>query len=216
MKIGTDAMVFGALIDGSYKAKALDVGTGTGVLSLMVAQRFPQLHIRAIEIEPGAALEASANFRKSPFADRLEVIHGDFIQMAHAPFDLIFTNPPYFERSHKSASQERNLARHDESLPLGKLFSKVSSLLSPNGSFWIILPHQTMDQYMPEAASCGLFPEKEVLIFGKKGQPVRKIIVFSKQRGMLTQSTFTVRNADSTYTDEYKDLTSEYHFNVLK
>lgn len=217
MKIGTDAMIFGALIDAEGKTRALDIGTGTGVLSLMVAQKNPDIYITASEIEATAAAEAAYNFQHAPFAGRLKVLPGDFLQLeAEAPFDLIFSNPPYFENSSKSLAANRNLARHDDNLPLGLLFQKTAALLAADGAFWLILPHLTMDQYYPEAALHNLHPVREILVFGKTGQPVRKITAFSKMPGELIQSTLVVRNEDGTYTAAYKQLTADFHFNVLQ
>ncbi len=217
MKIGTDAMVFGAIIDTEGKKSALDIGAGTGVLSLMAAQQNQELKIIAVEIEAKAAAEARQNFQNSPFHNQLQLLHADFLQMeGKNQFDVIFSNPPYFENSSKSTVGNRNLARHDDNLPLNLLFQKVSALLSENGNFWLILPHLTMDQYYAEAISNELYPETEICIFGKKDQLVRKITSFSKARNNLVQTELIIRNSDGTYTDEYKKLTQEFHFNVLK
>lgn len=216
MKIGTDAMILGAFIAVEGKSFALDIGTGTGVLSLMAAQRSADLKILAIDIEAGAAAEATENFRNSPFHVQIEAKHIDFLQLdAVNRFDLIFSNPPYFERSSKSGISNRDLARHDDSLLLQSLFRKTTELLTENGHFWLILPHATMDQYLPEAISNGLFPSLEIQIFGKPDQLVRKIVSFSKQECQTEQKALIVRNSDGTYTKAYKQLTEAYHFNQL-
>lgn len=215
MKIGTDAMIFGALIETNGKKQALDIGTGTGVLSLMAAQQNPQLQVTAIEIESNAASEARHNFENSPFTERLKVLHQDFLTLENHAFDLIFSNPPYFENAYKSGVQGRDFARHDDSLPLGKLFQRISELLSDEGHCWLILPHLTMDQYDSEARSLGLFLEKEIAVFGKKEQLVRKISCFSKSQKQPICETLVVRNADGSYTEQYKELTREFHWNVL-
>lgn len=215
MKIGTDAMIFGALIETRGKKQALDIGTGTGVLSLMAAQQNPQLQVTAIEIEANAAREARHNFENSPFRDRLKVLHQDFLTLENQSFDLIFSNPPYFGNAYKSGVQERDFARHDDVLPLGKLFQRISELLSDDGHCWLILPHLTMDQYAIEAVSLGLFLQKEVSVFGKKDQLVRKISCFSKTQKEPVYETLVVRNADGSYTEQYKELTREFHWNVL-
>lgn len=217
MKIGTDSMVFGALIDTNNKTSGLDIGTGTGVLSLMVAQKNSQLQIKSIEIEEKAFAEAAMNFLNSPFSNQMQAIHGDFLEMeSENQFDLIFSNPPYFENSSKSGIENRDLARHDNSLPLDLLFKKVTDLLSDNGHFWLILPHLTMDNHYPNALKNNLFPETEIAVFGKENQLVRKITAFSKIQSKIISRDLVVRNLDGTYTKEYKDLTKDYHFNVLK
>lgn len=217
MKIGTDSMVFGAFIDAMHKQNALDIGTGTGVLSLMVAQKNPELKILAVEIEANAFQEAKTNLSESIFKEQLDIVHADFLGFAFGQtFDLIFSNPPYFENSSKSGVSTRDLARHDDHLPLHSLFEKVSQLLSDTGDFWLILPNLTMDQYSSAAVENKLFPKREISVFGKANQLVRKITVFSKNQTELISEDFVIRNADNTYTEAYKTLTEAYHFNVLK
>jgi len=217
MKIGTDSMVFGALIDVEDKFNALDIGTGTGVLSLMIAQKNPKLKITAIEIEANAFEEAKMNFNNSSFQNQLSALHVDFLEFkSDEKFDLIFSNPPYFENASKSLKPSKNLARHDDSLPLNKLFEKASDLLTEKGIFWVILPNLTFDTYLDFAIDQGFHLIKQIEIFGKKNQLVRKIGAFSKIIKPLEFSNLIVRKNDGNYTHEYKKLTSEYHFNELK
>jgi tRNA1Val (adenine37-N6)-methyltransferase len=217
MKIGTDSMVFGSLIDVEGKSNALDIGTGTGVLSLMTAQRNPSLKITAIEIEADAFDEAKINFDNSSFKPQLTAFHVDFLNFSpDSKFDLIFSNPPYFENASKSSSQQKNLARHDDSLPLNVLFEKVAVQLTENGLFWVILPNLTFDTYSEFASKIGLHLFKQIEIFGKENQLVRKIGAFSKINKSLDHSRLIIRKNDGNYTDEYKELTIDYHFNVLK
>jgi tRNA1Val (adenine37-N6)-methyltransferase len=217
MKIGTDSMVFGSLIDVEGKSNALDIGTGTGVLSLMTAQRNPSLEITAIEIDAGAFVEAKMNFNNSSFKPQLTAFHVDFLNFSpDSKFDLIFSNPPYFENASKSSSQQKNLARHDDSLPLNVLFEKVAVHLTENGLFWVILPNLTFDTYSEFASKIGLHLFKQIEIFGKENQLVRKIGAFSKINKSLDHSRLIIRKNDGNYTDEYKELTIDYHFNVLK
>jgi tRNA1Val (adenine37-N6)-methyltransferase len=217
MKIGTDSMVFGSLIDVEGKSNALDIGTGTGVLSLMTAQRNPSLKITAIEIEADAFDEAKINFENSSFQPQLTAFHVDFLDFSpDSKFDLIFSNPPYFENASKSSSQQKNLARHDDSLPLNVLFEKVAVHLTENGLFWVILPNLTFDTYSEFASKIGLHLFKQIEIFGKENQLVRKIGAFSKINKSIDHSRLIIRKNDGNYTDEYKELTIDYHFNVLK
>jgi tRNA1Val (adenine37-N6)-methyltransferase len=217
MKIGTDSMVFGSLIDVEGKSNALDIGTGTGVLSLMTAQRNPSLKITAIEIEADAFDEAKINFDNSSFKPQLTAFHVDFLNFSpDSKFDLIFSNPPYFENASKSSSLQKNLARHDDSLPLNVLFEKVAVHLTENGLFWVILPNLTFDTYSEFASKIGLHLVKQIEIFGKENQLVRKIGAFSKINKSLDYSRLIIRKNDGNYTDEYKELTIDYHFNVLK
>lgn len=216
MKIGTDAMILGSLIGTENAMHGLDVGTGTGVLALMVAQKKRNLEILGLEIEREAYEEASYNFENSPFNAQLSAIHCDFIHFEHAPFDLIFSNPPFFENSSKTNSLKRNLARHDDSLPLTDLFRQVERLLTQDGHFWVILPATTCDEYLPIAERLGLYPEQISSIFGKENQLTRKVVAFIKSQKPTSFSEFIVRNTDGTYTEMYKKLTLDYHFNQLK
>jgi len=217
MKIGTDSMVLGSMIDVEGKSNALDIGTGTGVLSLMTAQRNNQLKITAIEIETNAFQEAKMNFKTSKFESQLTAFHIDFLDYhPETKFDLIFSNPPYFENASKSLNQEKNLARHDDSLPLELLFKKVANHLTEDGLFWVILPDLTFDTYLEFAKEIGLQLVKQIEIFGKENQLVRKIGAFSKINKSLEHSRLIIRKNDGNYTDEYKKLTVDYHFNVLK
>ena len=217
MKIGTDSMVFGSLIDVEGKSNALDIGTGTGVLSLMTAQRNPSLKITAIEIEADAFDEAKINFENSSFQPQLTAFHIDFLNFSpDSKFDLIFSNPPYFENASKSSSLQKNLARHDDSLPLNVLFEKGALHLTENGLFWVILPNLTFDTYSEFASKIGLHLVKQIEIFGKENQLVRKIGAFSKINKSIEHSRLIIRKNDGNYTDEYKKLTVDYHFNVLK
>lgn len=216
MKIGTDALIFGSLIAVNQKNTALDIGTGTGVLALMIAQKNPDLQLIGLEIEVEAFLEAQSNFQQSPFHAQLNAVHGDFLEFKSSPVDLIFSNPPYFENSSKANSSKRNLARHDDSLPLIDLFHRVSELLTQDGHFWIILPATTVDEYLPIAEKIGLYPEEVISIFGKENQLIRKVVSFTKHRKSTAFSELIVRNSDGTYTNMYKKLTEAYHFNQLK
>ncbi len=217
MKIGTDSMLFGSLIDVEGKSNALDIGTGTGVLSLMTAQRNRQLKITTIEIEVNAFQEAKNNFKTSKFDGQLTALHVDFLDYhPETKFDLIFSNPPYFENASKSLNPKKNLARHDDSLPLNKLFEKASDLLTQEGHFWVILPYLTFDTYLDFARKQGFYLVKEIEVFGTENQLVRKIGAFSKTKEQLELSNLIVRKSDGNYTEEYKSLTSEYHFNQLK
>lgn len=216
MKIGTDAMLFGALIDSAGKKNALDIGTGTGVLSLMVAQKNPRIQIKAIEIEEIAFHEAKDNFKNSVFHHQLGAIHGDLKDFnPKERFDLIFTNPPYFTNSSKSVSQTRNIARHTDTLSLQELASKVSELVTDDGDIWVILPEEQMQLLTNKMKNLNFFANEKILIFGKSNQIVRQIICFSKIYKQIVQRELVIRDQNNQYTEEYKRLTSEYHFNKL-
>jgi tRNA1Val (adenine37-N6)-methyltransferase len=219
MKVGTDALVLGSLISFPNASSGLDIGTGSGVIALMVAQEHPNLYIDAIELDLAAANEASFNFKASPFSNRLTCLCHDFIDFQpEKKYDLIFSNPPFFEGSFKSSNQQRNAARHDDGLPLPILFQHVSNLLAEMGLFWIILPAATFDTYLLKASQVGLNCMTEISIYGKPNQLTRKIGCFVKQSNHLaqrTQKTIVIRDENGKYTTDYRQLTQYFHFNEI-
>lgn len=212
MKIGTDAMVLGALIDSSDKKKGLDIGTGTGVLPLMVAQINSSITIQSIEIDTESAKEAELNFQNSPWSDRLNICSGDFISYEfNQTFDLIFSNPPYFENGLLNESSRKANTRHEESLPLIDLFEKVSKLLSTEGQFWLILPYERAQKWKSTAEDMDLFCIQEITIHGKPNLPKRVVFCFSPMKDKFIQKDIVIRNNDNSYSEEYKILTQNFH-----
>lgn len=221
MKIGTDAFLLGALIDFAGKFRALDIGTGTGVLSLIATQKNSALECIAVEIDAAAAEEATKNFANSPFARKPQLLLGDFLSLSQTTlasdsFDLIFSNPPFFEQSLNSPDQQRNLARHDASLPLNQLFENAARLLHPNGDLWVILPHLSSDKQMIKNAEMGLYPKQIITIEGVAGKVIRKIVRYQKVPTVTKHQTVVVRLEDGRYTEDYKNRTADLHFNKLK
>lgn len=212
MKVNTDAMILGSLIEAKGKIKGLDIGTGTGVLSLMIAQRNTQIEIEAIEIDQESAEEAILNFKNSNWFNRLKLNQIDFLdfQSPHL-FDLIVSNPPYFENGILNSSSRKAKTRHEESLPLIRLIEKSAELLSENGDFWVILPFETAFKWKEKALSIQLFCRKEIIVFSKKNQPKRIVYCFSKMNDDTQSLSVTIRNEDNTYSEEYKKLTRDFH-----
>ena len=135
-------------------SEVLDIGTGSGILALMVAQRFPAARVHAVELEPDAAQQASENVERSPFRDRITVHHRAF-QGWEGSVDLAVCNPPFFHGHPKSQDRKRNLARHDDTLPLSALFTSVKACLSENGEFAMVFPEDRAEELMSVAQSSG-------------------------------------------------------------
>jgi tRNA1Val (adenine37-N6)-methyltransferase len=212
MKVGTDAMVLGSLVDLDLKGKCLEIGTGTGVISLMLLQRSPELFITAIDIDYESSEEAIQNFSNSPWSSRVNGINCDFLNYSFdTKFDLIVTNPPYFENGLLNNSKRKAATRHEDSLPLLNLFEKSSSLLSDKGNFWLILPFETASKWKDVSKDFDLFCKEEVTIFGKPNSPKRIVFCFSKEEVECIQKDLIIRNSDNTYTDQYKLLTFDFH-----
>jgi tRNA1Val (adenine37-N6)-methyltransferase len=207
MKVGTDSMILGSFLDKNYTGNALDIGAGTGVLSLMLAQNSPDLQIDAIEIDKEAFSELEENFSKSPFDNDILAIYGDFLSFDfQQKYDVIISNPPFFHNSLKSEIGKKNLARHSDSLSIIDLFSKVESLLYENGVFCIILPHSNL---IPENK---LQCERKIQIFGKENHLTRTIYFFRKMSQLETSNlSFVIRDEFGNYTEEYKLLTKDFH-----
>ena len=214
MKVGTDAMILGALVCTTGKKRGLDIGAGTGVLSLMLAQRNVRLRIDALEIDQDASLGAKFNFDQSDWGQRLKSIYADILDYSsEEKYDLIFSNPPYYQDYLISSNDRIARAKHTSFLPIEKLISSVNSLLSEDGDFWIIVPANSgQNRWIKTCREAGLNLQKEIAIHGKEGDPIKRMIYcFSRNQLPLENLIFTVRSLDGSYTDEYINLTSEYH-----
>jgi len=212
MKIGTDALLLGSLCTFNDARTLLDIGTGTGVLSMMLAQRFNPDSITALEINSEAVKDARFNFEQSPFKTEFNLLHQDLrVWNTEARFDGIISNPPFFENSSKSESNERNTARHTDDLPFDVLFSACSALLSETGRFWIIVPTTSRESSSMYAEAAQLYLNELIHIHGKLNRPVRIILAFSKQQSIVKERTLTVRDETGNYTNEYIELTRDFH-----
>jgi len=160
MKVGTDALILGSwagklrFSEALSPAQILDIGTGSGILALMLAQRFPQARVDAIELEPDAAAQAVQNVFESPFSERITV-HERAFQGWGGSADLIVCNPPFFHNHPKSTDRKRNLARHDDTLPLTALFSSVRRCLSVEGEFALVFPEDRAEELKEVAQERG-------------------------------------------------------------
>lgn len=211
MKVGTDSMLLGAFLNHNYKGNSLDIGAGTGVLSFMLTQNSPEIDIDSIEIDDQAFLELAENIQDNPFENKITPIHADFLKYDfNKKYNLIISNPPFFENSLKSELQQKNLARHTDSLSIQDLFLKVESLLIENGEFWLILPSQN------QIPASSLYCVKRIEIFGKPSQLTRTIYCFTKKSSEeKEEKSFLIRDEFGNYTEEYKLLTKEFHNKVL-
>lgn len=160
MKVGTDALILGSWAGGLQFSEAvqperiLDIGTGSGILALMLAQRFPSAVVDAIELEPDAADQATQNVQGSPFAERITV-HPRAFQGWERQADLVVCNPPFFHNHPKSTDRKRNLARHDDTLPLQTLFSNVKRCLTDRGEFALVFPEDRAEELREVAHQFG-------------------------------------------------------------
>ncbi|MDR0802948.1 methyltransferase [Fluviicola sp.] len=212
LKVGTDSMVLGTLCHWDSPGKLLDIGTGTGVLTLMCAQRFPFEEIIGLEISEEAFLDAQINAWNNPFTSRILIVN-QAIQnyWPEFQFDAIISNPPFFENSFKNPDKQKSLARHTDSLTFSELLDAISRLLSPAGKAWIILPFEAHEAFVQHADQKNLFPANLITIFGKPGKQTRTIVSLRKQQTNVQESSFCIRDEYRNYTEEYKELTKEFH-----
>lgn len=212
LKVGTDAMVFGALINTKYKANALDIGAGTGVLSLMMAQRNPDLFIEAIEIEPGAAKDCDFNFKNATWKNRLKLHQANFLNHDFdKSFDLIISNPPFYANGLLSASPNVNLSKHNNVLPFEALFKKSAECMCESGEFWMIAPHEHRDVLKQLAQVVNWHLRSEITVFAKPERPSRVILSFSPIPSEKLTSELLIREDSGNYSAQYKALTIDFH-----
>ena len=214
LKVGTDAMLLGAFIDATNKKSGLDLGAGTGVLSLMVAQKNTEIQLDAIEINSLAAAECSFNFEQSAWSNRLKCLEGDYLSIDFQKrYDLIFSNPPYHLESIIGTDLDYNRAKHSDSNELAELFRLVNRILSEDGDFWLILPFQLQTYIQELAVKNQLYCKQLIQIHAKENKPNTRIICqFQKKQSNLSVSDFFIRNADNSYTEAYIQLTKAFHY----
>ena len=222
MKVCTDACFFGAWAIGHealQKASSiLDIGTGTGLLSLMTAQKNTHGTITAVEIEPNAANQALSNFALSPWKEKLSVINAsiqDFASASTARFDCIISNPPFFESDLPSPNDHKNLAAHSAALPWEIFAEVVSKLLVNYGCFYVIIPSiraYTMQKLME---TNGLQLIEETTVFNKEKQlPFRSFLQFKKtteKPASIERNKLYIKGPSNEYTDEFKSLLKGYY-----
>ena len=220
-KIGTDAMILGALVNpksiGIENPKTiLDVGTGCGVIALMLAQQFPSAKITGIDIDEHAVLQAKSNFENANFPNPFESLHQNFLEYNPTQkLDLIVSNPPYFNTKMPSSDLQRSLARHESSMSLQGLINHSAKLLSERGELWLILPSERTEELITE--NLGLDLKHRIKIYGKPNRHVRDVLVFSNVNSQRENilSELTIRDFENQYTEEYIALTIDFHFNKL-
>ena len=216
MKVSLDACIFGALIDVSKSQRILDIGTGTGLLSLMVAQRCGAT-IDAVELDEKAAQQARDNFQQSPWADRLNLIHSA-VQQYDAPelYDTFICNPPFFEHSLTSPDAARSLARHTDSLTFKELASAIQTHLAEGGQAWILLSTASSEAFLKEVHQTNrLQPVSVISLRPNRQRPDhRNIHVVRKsqpsEKNDRTIRQLTLMGENQGYTTEIKRLLGEY------
>ena len=213
MKISTDSVLIGAWVDPSKAKRILDIGTGTGVIALMLAQR-SSAKIDAIDIDSGACLQATINFLKSDWSNRLRTHHSSLQEFSSQErYDIIVSNPPFFPCPSTHKEKEGAQARFTHKLSFGELAENVIRLLSPKGSFYCILPIHEGAYFTNEAEKRNLFLTNYIWVktTDRKKFPKRISMRFEFSRKNIQDDKIIVIQTDNRYTDEYKELTKEYY-----
>lgn len=215
MKVGTDGVLLGAWTSVQHSRRILDIGTGTGLVALMLAQR-SQSAITALEIDSQAAVQATENFGRSPWRDRVEVVVADFKQYRpDTQFDVIVSNPPYFVDSMKCPDNQRSIARHNNELTYDDLLRGVSVLLSPDGAFTLVIPTDAADRVKDIAQTYCLYPAQQLDVITKPGgTPKRTLITFTFTQQECRTEELLTEVARHQYSDAYAALTKEYHMKL--
>ena len=215
MKVCTDSCILGAYAQVNQAQKILDIGTGTGLLSLMAAQR-SSAHITAIEIDEQAAQQAKENIYISPWANRIKVKNislQDFAKENQESYDLIMCNPPFYKQSFKSPDEARNVAMHSQELTFAEIIQFCFEFLAAEGLLYILLPPPESSDFNQLALSAGLYRQEQLQIFTKEaGKHIRTIQVFGRlPAAKVPELTLCIRQKDETYTTPFRNLLKDYY-----
>jgi tRNA1Val (adenine37-N6)-methyltransferase len=217
MKIGADSVLLGAWcpIDNN-PFSVLDIGAGTGILSLMLAQRSNASQIDAIEIDEDAYEQCVENFESSPWGDRLFCFHAgldEFVEEPEDQYDIIISNPPYYSEDFKTGNEQRDLARFQDAMPFEDLVEAAHLLLSENGIFAVIIPFKEEEKFINLCGNFELFPIKVTRVKGTPTTPIkRSLLAFKRyELSVLTADELIIETARHQYTDDYIDLTKDFY-----
>ena len=218
MKVGTDSVLLGAWANGEGATAILDAGTGSGLLALMMAQRFNEAQIDAIDIVEDAVMQTRENASLSPWNNRIRVIHQSFQEYAltHADrYDMVICNPPYLSDSLQSPHQHRTTARHNHALPFTDLAQCVNKVLRPDGRFCVVIPIDQQNKMEQAMAEQSYFPAKRMTIYHNHNrEPKRILIEFSQSTApCINQELQIETDQRHHYTDDYKNLTQHFYLN---
>lgn len=217
MKVNTDGVLLGAWVNVEFAQSVVDVGTGTGVIALMLAQR-SSAAITAIEIEKNAAQEADLNIQNSKWSNRISVHPVSFQEFAKTTknaFDLVVSNPPFFSNGVKNQCQNKSLARHNDSLPFSSFIEGSVQILTPKGKLAVILPANQSRQFTEIANANGLYLNRLTEI---KPSPLKEanryLMEFSGNQTTTIKDELTIYSDNGAdYTEQYKNLTQDFYLN---
>jgi len=224
MKVGTDGILLGASVEVAGVEKILDIGCGSGLIGIMLAQRTKESVIHAVEIDEAAYLQAAGNMALSPWKKRLEAFCcsiQDYSMVTDHRYDLVVSNPPFFSGGTFSANEDRNNVRHTVKLPNGDLLMAARKLLKKNGRFCVILPYLEGLRFQEQAEQYGFHCTKMTEVVPKEGRPVERLILQFEleanelESKELVTNELVVHEADGKYTAAYVDLTKAFYRDMV-
>lgn len=216
MKVGTDGVLLGAWAPVTQVDTILDIGTGSGLLALMLAQRTPETSlIDAVELDTAATQQAQENVQASPWASRITVHQADIRHWAppvNRRYSLIVSNPPFFEQGSACSSAERAQARYTTTLSYPALLSCAQQWITDQGLFCLILPAMTADEFITQANQLGWQLRLRTDVAGKEHRPSQRVLLgLSLQPGTLTHTELAIRGADNLYSPAHRQLTRDFY-----
>lgn len=219
MKIGTDGVLLGAWTSAENTPfSILDIGAGTGIISLQMAQRSDAEIIDAIEIDEDAHEQCVENFENSDWSDRLFCYHAslnEFAEEIDDEYDLIISNPPFYSEDYKSQNNSRDLARFTDALPFEHLIIGVSKLLSETGVFSVILPKKEEEYFKELAKEKNLFPQRICYVKGNPNSEIKRVMIeFSFQEQEPKIENLIIEKSRHIYTEEYIDLVKDFYLKM--
>ena len=220
MKIGTDGVLLGAWTPiENNPFSILDIGAGTGVIALMLAQRSNAEQIDALEIDEEAYEQSVDNFENSPWSDRLFCFHAgldEFVEEPEDEYDLIVSNPPFYTDDYKSENEQRDLARFADAMPFEDLIEAAALLLSENGVFSVIIPFKEEESFLALAAAYELYPLKITRVKGTPTTEIkRSLLAFSRnENAIITPGELIIETSRHQYTTEYIELTKDFYLKM--
>ncbi|MCG9791678.1 tRNA1(Val) (adenine(37)-N6)-methyltransferase [Flavobacterium algicola] len=220
MKVGTDGVLLGAWAPVNHQPiSVLDIGAGTGLVGLMLAQRTAAGQIDALEIDEDAYEQAVDNFESSPWGDRLFCYHAgldEFVDEPEDEYDLIVSNPPFYSEDFKSNDKQRDLARFQDAMPFDELIEAADLFLSEKGVFAVIIPFSEEDKFLEIAEEYELYPFKITRVKGTAQTEIkRSLMAFSRNDTVTPETTeLIIEHARHDYTQDYIELTSEFYLKM--
>ncbi|MBK5212574.1 MAG: methyltransferase [Flavobacteriaceae bacterium] len=219
MKIGTDGVLLGAWVSVENNPfSILDIGAGTGIIALQLAQRSNAEMVDAIEIDEKAFEQCVDNFENSPWGDRLFCYHAsleEFVEEIDDKYDLVISNPPFYSEDYKTSNESRDVARFNDALPFDELIESASQLLSDEGIFAVIIPWKEEENFIKMASEVNLFPNRICRVRGNEtSEEKRSMLEFSFEKIPSKIENITIETSRHNYTEEYKNLVQDFYLKM--